>query len=131
MVWRCLVIEDLNDDLRLGMIGDIKAAMEAIQAALEAQQQAAEAAAAEARKALVGTWLQRDSDWNDTYIFNADGTGKLISGPEYPFTYAVNGDTLTLTYGEDDEEEFTITVDGNLLTMINKWDEKLLLDKQA
>ena len=126
-----VVIEDLNDDLRLGMIGDIKAAMEAIQAALEAQQQAAEAAAAEARKALVGTWLQRDSDWNDTYIFNADGTGKLISGPEYPFTYAVNGDTLTLTYGEDDEEEFTITVDGNLLTMINKWDEKLLLDKQA
>lgn len=124
-----IVIEDLNDELRLGMIGDVKAAMEAIQAALDAQQQAADAAAAAARKALVGTWLQRDSDWEDTYIFNADGTGKLISGPEYPFTYTVNGDTLMLTYGPDDEEEFTFSVDGDLLTLIDMWDEELLLDK--
>ena len=126
-----IVIEDLYSDLRLGMIGDVKAAMEAIQAALDAQQQAADAATAAARKALVGTWLQRDSDWDDTYIFNADGTGLLISGPEYPFTYTVNGDTLTLTYGPDDEEEFTISVNGDLLTMIDMWDEELLLDKQT
>ena len=126
-----IVVESLYDDLRLGMIGDIKAAMEAIQAAVDAQQQAADAAAAAARKALVGTWLQRDSDWEDTYIFNADGTGLLISGPEYPFTYSVSGETLTLTYDPEDVEEFTITVDGNLLTMINTWDEELLLDKQT
>jgi len=80
---------------------------------------------------LLGTWLQRDSDWEDTYIFNADGTGMLISGPEYPFTYSVSGDVLTLTYDEDDEEEFTIDLDGDLLTMIDKWGEELLLDKQA
>ena len=80
---------------------------------------------------LLGTWLQRDSDWEDTYIFNADGTGMLISGPEYPFIYTVKGDILTLTYDEDDEEEFTISVDGDLLTMIDKWGEELLLDKQA
>ena len=79
---------------------------------------------------LLGTWLQRDSDWEDTYIFNADGSGLLISGPEYPFTYTVKGDVLTLTYDEDDEEEFTISVDGDLLTMIDKWGEELLLDKQ-
>lgn len=121
-----IVIEDLNSDLRLGMIGDVKAALEAIQAALDAQQQAA----AEAAKALVGTWLQRDSDWEDTYIFNADGTGKLISGPEYPFTYSVNGDTLTLDYGDDDTEEFTFHLDGALLTLIDLWGDELLLDKQ-
>jgi len=126
-----IVIEDLYSDLRLGMIGDVKAALEAIQTALDTQQQAADAAAAAARKALVGTWLQRDSDWEDTYIFNADGTGMLISGPEYPFTYIVKGDILTLTYDEDDEEEFTISVNGDLLTMIDMWDEELLLDKQA
>lgn len=126
-----IVIEDLYSDLRLGMIGDVKAALEAIQAALDAQQQAADAAAAAARKALVGTWLQRDSDWDDTYIFNDDGSGLLISGPEYPFTYTVNGDTLTLIYGPDDEEEFTFSVDGDLLAMIDMWDEELLLDKQA
>ena len=82
-------------------------------------------------KELIGTWLQRDSDWDDTFIFNADGTGVVISGPEYPFTYAVKGDLLTLTYDDGEEEEFTISVDGDLLTMIDKWDDELLLDKQA
>lgn len=80
---------------------------------------------------LLGTWLQRDSDWDDTFIFHEDGTGVVISGPEYPFTYAVNGDILTLTYDDGEQEEFTISVDGNLLTMIDKWDEELLLDKQT
>ncbi len=80
---------------------------------------------------LYGTWLERDSDWDDTYIFNADGTGMLISGPEYPFTYAVNGDVLTLTYGVDDMEEFTISLSGDLLTMIDKFGNELLLDKQV
>lgn len=80
---------------------------------------------------LPGTWLQRDSDWDDTFIFNADGTGVVISGPEYPFTYAVNGDILTLTYDDGEQEEFTISVDGNLLTMIDKWGDELLLDKKT
>lgn len=82
-------------------------------------------------KKLIGTWLQRDSDWDDTFIFNADGTGAVISGPEYPYTYEVSGDILTLTYDDGDEEEFTISVDGDLLTMIDKWGEELLLDKKT
>ena len=80
---------------------------------------------------LLGTWLQRDSDWDDTFIFNADGTGVVISGPEYPYTYKVSGNVLTLTYDDGDQEEFTISVDGNLLTMIDKWGDELLLDKEA
>lgn len=125
------VIENVNAELRLGARFDVKALLEAASAADQAAAEAATAAEAAARKALVGTWLQRDSDWEDTYIFNADGSGILISGPEYPFTYSVNGDILTLDYGDDDEEEFTISVDGDLLTMINMWDEELLLDKQV
>ena len=82
-------------------------------------------------KELIGTWLQRDSDWDDTFIFNADGTGMLISGPEYPYTYEVSGNVLTLTYDDGEEEEFTISVDGDLLTMIDKWGDELLLDKEA
>ena len=80
---------------------------------------------------LLGTWLERDSDWGNTYIFNDDGTGMLISGPEYPFTYAVSGEVLTLTYDVDDEEEFTISVDGDLLTMVDQFGYELLLDKEA
>ena len=80
---------------------------------------------------LYGTWLERDSDWDNTYIFNTDGTGVLISGPEYPFTYSVSGEVLTLTYDVDDEEEFTISVDGDLLTMVDQFGYELLLDKEA
>lgn len=80
---------------------------------------------------IIGTWLERDSDWDNTYIFNADGTGLLISGPEYPFTYAVSANVLTLTYDDDDKEDFTITVNGNLITMVDKWGDELLLDKKA
>ncbi|MBP3604623.1 MAG: hypothetical protein J6J79_10795 [Lachnospiraceae bacterium] len=80
---------------------------------------------------LLGTWLERDSDWEDTYIFNADGTGVLISGPEYPFTFTVSSDVLTLTYDEEDIEDFTISVNGDLLTMIDRFGNELLLDKQV
>jgi len=80
---------------------------------------------------LLGTWLERDSDWDNTYIFNADGTGLLISGPEYPFTFTASGDVLTLTYDDEDIEEFTISVSGDLLTMIDKFGNEILLDKQA
>ena len=120
------VIENVNAELCLGARFDVKAVYEA--AAVEGNTDTDVAVNA---SELVGTWLQRDSDWEDTYIFNADGSGMLISGPEYPFTYSVSGDKLTLDYGDDDEEEFTFSVEGDLLTLIDMWDEELLLDKQA
>ena len=120
------VIENVNGELRLGTRFDVKAVYEAAAVGGNTDTNAAVNA-----PELVGTWLQRDSDWDDTFIFNADGTGMLISGPEYPFTYSVSGDKLTLDYGDDDEEEFTFSVEGDLLTMVDMWDEQLLLDKQT
>lgn len=125
------VTETHNDFTQLGARFDVKALIDAAAAAEQAAADAAAAAEAAARKALVGTWLQRDSAWEDTYIFNEDGTGKLISGPEYPFAYSVSGDKLTLDYGDGDEDEFTFSVEGNLLTLVDMWDEQLLLDKQT
>lgn len=80
---------------------------------------------------IIGTWLQRDSDWEDTYTFNEDGTGLLVSGPEYPFTYEVSGDVLTLTYDVDDEEIYTISVNGDVITLVDRFYEKIILDRQA
>ena len=120
------VIENVNAELCLGARFDVKALYEAAAVGGNTNTNAAVNASE-----LVGTWLQRDSDWEDTYIFNADGSGMLISGPEYPFTYSVSGDKLTLDYGDDDEEEFTFSVEGDLLTLIDMWDEQLLLDKQT
>jgi hypothetical protein len=119
------VIENVNTELRLGARFDVKALYEAAAVGGNTDTNAAVNV-----PELVGTWLQRDSDWDDTFIFNADGTGMLISGFEYSFTYTVSGDTLTLIYGPDDDEDFTFSVDGDLLTLIDMWDEELLLDKQ-
>ena len=81
--------------------------------------------------ALLGTWLERDSSWDDTYTFNADGTGLLVSGPEYPFTYKVDGDVLTLIFDEDDEEVFTISVSGDVITLVDEYYEEIFWDRQA
>lgn len=79
---------------------------------------------------LYGAWVERDSDWEDTYVFNSDGTGMLISGPEFPYTYSVSGDTLTLDYGEGDIETYTISIDGTVLTMIDhRYSSEAILDK--
>ena len=83
------------------------------------------------KTALVGTWVDLTSDWEDTFIFNADGTGTLISGPEYDFTYTISGNTLTLVYAEDDTEEYTATVNGNTLVLTDKFSEEQSFDKSA
>lgn len=69
---------------------------------------------------LVGTWVDLTSDWEDTYIFNADGTGSYTSGFEYEFTYKVDGDTITVIYAENDTEEYIATVDGSNLVLVDK-----------
>ena len=120
------VIENVNADLCLGTRFDVKDLF----GAADAQATTADATEAAARNALVGTWLERDSDWHNTYIFNADGSGMLTSGFEYPFTYTVEGDVLTIKYDDDYEDEFTISIDGNLMTLVDSWGEELLLDKQ-
>lgn len=80
---------------------------------------------------VYGTWLERDSDWDNTYTFHEDGTGLLVSGPEYPFTYEVDGDQLTLTYDDGEEETFTISAEADLLTLTDQFKNELLLDRQV
>ncbi len=81
--------------------------------------------------ALIGTWIDHTSDWEDTYIFNADGTGSYTSGFEYPFTYIVDANTLTVTFEEDDTEEYTVTVDGSKLVLVDKFGYEQSFEKIA
>lgn len=81
--------------------------------------------------ALVGKWIDNESDWEDTYIFNADGTGAYISGPEYPFTYSVDGNTLTVVYAEDDTESFTVTADSTKIVLVDKFNYEQSFEKSV
>lgn len=124
-----VVIEDLDSELRLGMICDVKAEMEAIQAALEAQQQASNAANAEAIKALIGYWDRTDS-WPDHLTFNADGTGiHDMTGDEYAFTFTLENNVLHLYYDDGDEAEYTISWDGGTLLLNDGFDRIQTFEK--
>ncbi len=71
--------------------------------------------------ALLGTWVDLESDWEDTYLFNADGTGCYTSGLDYTFTYTVEGDTLEVFYAEDDIDTFTISLEGDKLVLVDEF----------
>ncbi len=112
--------DDLTQDQCAWIIGELFGVDSGIENPFAVEEETTEAVVNVDKTALVGTWVDLTSDWEDTYIFNADGTGTYISGPEYDFTYQVSGDTLTLIYEEDDTEEYTATVDGSKLVLVDK-----------
>ncbi|MBQ4550618.1 MAG: DUF5067 domain-containing protein [Oscillospiraceae bacterium] len=121
-----VVAEQSGDDLRLGIICDVKAELEAQAAQEEAQQQAS----AEALKALVGTWDRTDG-WDDQLIFNADGTGiHDMTGDKYPFRCTLEGDLLTLNYDDGDVSEFYVKLEGDQLTLTDDWDDSQIFARQ-
>ena len=77
---------------------------------------------------IYGTWIDPTSTWEDTFVFNPDGTGVLVSGPQYPYTYTVDGNILTLTYDDGEEESFEVSVDGENLVLVDRFGEELWLD---
>ncbi len=79
--------------------------------------------------ALIGKWVDYTSDWEDTYIFNADGTGSYESGFEYSFTYTVDGNMLTVEYDEEDIESYNVTVEDSILSLVDKYGYEQCFDK--
>ncbi len=71
--------------------------------------------------ALLGTWVDRTSDWEDTYFFDYNDNGSYTSGFENTFTWSVEGNVLTVFYAEDDIESFAVTVTENKLVLIDKF----------
>ena len=112
--------DDLTQEQYAWIAGELFGVDSGVSNPFAVEEETTEATVGIDKNALVGEWIDLTSDWEDTYIFNADGTGTYISGPEYDFTYEVSGDTLTLTYAEDDIEEFTASVEGSKLVLVDK-----------
>ncbi len=112
--------DELTQDKCAWIAGELFGVDSGVKNPFVQEEEQEETIAAVDKTALVGTWVDLTSDWEDTYIFNADGTGTYISGPEYDFTYQVSGDNLTLTYEEDDTEEYTATLYGSKLVLVDK-----------
>lgn len=123
--------DDLTQDKCAWIIGELFGVDSGIENPFAVEEEQKETVDDVDKTALVGTWVDLTSDWEDTFIFNADGTGTLISGPEYDFTYTISGNTLTLVYAEDDTEEYTATVNGNTLVLTDKFSEEQSFDKSA
>ncbi len=80
---------------------------------------------------LLGTWIDRTSDWEDTYFFDNGGYGSYTSGFEYTFTYSVKGNVLTVFYAEDDIDVFTATLDGDTLILVDEFNNEQSFSKAA
>ena len=69
-------------------------------------------------KQLLGNWSEVDID--NTYTFNADGTGiETYEGETWDMTWSLNGDVLTMDFPATGVEEYSITIRGNKLTVHN------------
>lgn len=112
--------DDLTQDQCAWIIGELFGVDSGIENPFAETEEQEETTVSVDKTALIDEWIDPTSDWEDTYIFNADGTGTFISGPEYGFTYTISGDTLTLVYEEDDTEEYTAAVDGSKLVLVDK-----------
>ena len=71
--------------------------------------------------ALLGTWVDKTSDWEDTYFFDYNSNGSYTSGFENTFTWSVDGNKLTVFYAEDDVDIFTVSIDGETLVLVDKY----------
>lgn len=123
--------DDLTQDQCAWIIGELFGVDSGIENPFAVEEETTEAVVNVDKTALVGTWVDLTSDWEDTYIFNADGTGTYISGPEYDFTYQVSGDKLTLIYEEDDTEEYTVAINGSKLVLVDKFRSEQSFTKSA
>ena len=123
--------DDLTQDQCAWIIGELFGVDSGIENPFAVEEETTEAVVNVDKTALVGTWVDLTSDWEDTYIFNADGTGTYISGPEYDFTYQVSGDTLTLIYEEDDTEEYTAAINGSKLVLVDEFRSEQNFTKSA
>lgn len=70
---------------------------------------------------IAGSW-SADSGSETVYLFNEDGTGKISIGTTVSksFTYETNDNTLKIVteiLGQKDEQEYTYSIDGDVLTM--------------
>ncbi|MBQ9947317.1 MAG: hypothetical protein IJO91_02920 [Oscillospiraceae bacterium] len=81
--------------------------------------------------ALIGTWCDKESSWEDTYFFDYGGYGSYTSGFENTFTYSVDGNTLTVFYAEDDIDIFTVRFDGETLVLIDEYEYEQRFEKVA
>ena len=68
---------------------------------------------------LVGDWASEDFDGKFVYTFKEDGTGNYDAyGTDMPFTYKVDGDKLSIQYGDVDVPwATTFKIEGDTLTI--------------
>lgn len=81
---------------------------------------AAMLAACGSSKNIVGTWIDEDSSYQTTYIFNEDGSGsiqmKYSMWQSDDFHYEIKGDSLILSDSTNREEK-KFSISGNTLTL--------------
>ena len=81
-------------------------------------------ACASPEKKIIGTWRSQTTILGvvteTKYEFKEDGTGSKTTVLEIPFTYSIEGDTITITTTVLElelDEEFTFEINGDTLSL--------------
>ena len=82
-------------------------------------------AACSPAKSIIGTWKSQSTVLGvvteTSYVFNEDGSGKICNIVDIPFTYAIEGNKLTLTtnvIGLDiSTKEYEFSIKGGILKL--------------
>ncbi|MBE6902758.1 MAG: hypothetical protein E7478_09805 [Ruminococcaceae bacterium] len=85
---------------------------------------------------IIGTWTESETGYNETFTFNADGTGwySCLSEDgtyECSFTYEFfSSDYVDIYYSDGDVGGFLIAIDGDVLTVRNEYVTDLAYSRQ-
>ncbi len=72
-----------------------------------------------AKNTLAGTW----GDGYQSFTFQKNGVGLFReNGTDYPMTYTVEGDLLTVRYADGDEETCSFRIEGDRLILKTQYE---------
>lgn len=82
-----------------------------------------------AKPTIVGTWHGEDGEHTLVYIFREDGTGTATAGDATAdFTYAIEGDSLTVTLGGNTDTA-TVQITETTLSITDEYGTTVLTRK--
>ena len=85
----------------------------------------------ESEPSIIGSWEDAESGFDETFTFNADNTGSYsIMGNESPYTYSLDGNSLSILYSDGTDVKYTVTYDDVDLEMSDTFGNKITCIKK-
>ena len=80
---------------------------------------------------MIGSWEDTESGFDETFVFNSDNTGSYsIMKNVSAFTYTLEGNKLTILYGDGTNVEYTVSYNEKYLTMTDSFKNLITCERK-